>query len=158
MAGLGGRARCQSTSAQGPAFAKRGAIADLGRHTEALLVHRHQKRVRLVVDEWVVISVVQREDGDRFVRREHISVHVAFGKQMLSRPEQFLHRFIPIFYRLIIHFHYDVPDQRRTDTFVSKRKMNVGRVAAVELEDWPYHRAHLLALHVGGVTGHTDSE
>ena len=77
---------------------------------------------------------------------------------MLSRPEQFLHRFIPIFYRLIIHFHYDILDQRRTDTFVSKRKMNVGRVAAVELEDWPYRRTHLLPLHVGGVTGNTESQ
>src|SRR5262249_9386999 len=64
----------------------------------------------------------------------------------------------PIFYRLIIHFHYDVPDQRRTDTFVSKRKMNVGRVAAVELEDWPYRRAHLLALHVSGVSSNAHSQ
>ena len=77
---------------------------------------------------------------------------------MLSRPEQFLHRFIPIFYRLIIHSYYDMPDQRRTDTFVRKRKMNVGRVAAVELENGPYRRAHLLTLHVGSVPGNTHSQ
>jgi hypothetical protein len=77
---------------------------------------------------------------------------------MLTRSEQFLHRFTPIFYRLIIHFYYYMPNQRRTDTFVSKRKMNVGRVAAVELEDWPDRRAHLLALHVGSVTGDTHSQ
>jgi hypothetical protein len=41
---------------------------------------------------------------------------------MLTWSEQFLHRFTPILYRLIIHLYYDVPDQRRTDTFVSKRK------------------------------------
>ena len=68
---------------------------------------------------------------------------------MLTWSEQFLHRFKPILYRLIIYFYYDMPDQRRADTFVSKRKMNVGRVAAVELEDGPYRRAHLLALRVG---------
>src|SRR4029453_1240468 len=77
---------------------------------------------------------------------------------MLTRSEQFLHRFTPIFYRLIIHFYYDMPDQRRTDTFVGKRKMNVGRVAAVELEDWPYRCAHLLALHVSGVSSNAHSQ
>ena len=35
--------------------------------------------------------------------------------------------------------------------------MNVGRVAAVEFKDWLYRRAHLLALHVCGVTGNTHS-
>ena len=49
-------------------------------------------------------------------------------------------------------------DQRRTDTFVSKRKRNVGRIAAVEFEDWPHRRAHLLALHVGCVSGNTQSQ
>ncbi|PYL63830.1 MAG: hypothetical protein DMF20_11725 [Verrucomicrobia bacterium] len=36
--------------------------------------------------------------------------------------------------------------------------MNVGRVAAVEFENWPYCRANLLALHVSGVTGNTQSQ
>ena len=35
--------------------------------------------------------------------------------------------------------------------------MNVGRVAAVEFENGPYCRTHLLALHIGGITGHTQS-
>ena len=77
---------------------------------------------------------------------------------MLTWSEQFLHRFTPIFYRLIIHLYYDMSDQRRTDTFVSKRKMNVGRITAVEFEDWPHRRAHLLALHVGSVSGNTQSQ
>src|SRR4029453_5144174 len=76
---------------------------------------------------------------------------------MLTWSEQFLHRFTPIFYRLIIHFYYDMLDQRRTDTFVSKRKMN-GRIAAVEFKDGPHRRAHLLALPVGGVSRNTQSQ
>jgi hypothetical protein len=74
---------------------------------------------------------------------------------MLTWSEQSLHRFTPIFYRLIVHFYYDVPDQRRTDTFISKRKMNVRRIAAVEFEDGPHCGTHLLALNVRGVTGNT---
>jgi len=35
--------------------------------------------------------------------------------------------------------------------------VNVGRIAAVEFEDGPHRRTHLLALHVGGVTGHAQS-
>jgi hypothetical protein len=33
--------------------------------------------------------------------------------------------------------------------------MNVRIVATIEIQDRPHHRAHLLALHVGGVTGDT---
>ena len=35
--------------------------------------------------------------------------------------------------------------------------MNVGLIAAIEFEDGPDRGAHLLALHVSGVTGHTQS-
>jgi hypothetical protein len=35
--------------------------------------------------------------------------------------------------------------------------VNVGRIAAVEFEDRPYHRAHLLPLHVSGISGDTQS-
>lgn len=35
--------------------------------------------------------------------------------------------------------------------------MNVGRIAAVEFKDGPHRRTHLLALHVGGVSGNTQS-
>src|SRR5438876_3867529 len=47
---------------------------------------------------------------------------------------------------------------RRADSFVRNGKVNVGTVAAVELQDWPYRRTHLLTLHVGGVTGNTESQ
>jgi hypothetical protein len=36
--------------------------------------------------------------------------------------------------------------------------VNVRPVAAVEFEDWPYRRTHLLALHVRSVTGNTQSQ
>jgi hypothetical protein len=35
--------------------------------------------------------------------------------------------------------------------------VNVGRIAAVEFEDGPHRDMHLLALHVGGITGNTQS-
>jgi hypothetical protein len=50
-----------------------------------------------------------------------------------------------------------MPDNRWSDPFVGEGKVNVGRIAAVEFEDWPYCRAHLLALHVGGVARNTQS-
>ena len=49
-------------------------------------------------------------------------------------------------------------NDRWTDAFVSQGKVNIRPVAAVEFEDGPYRRAHLLALHVGGVTGNTQSQ
>src|SRR6266498_3928553 len=119
--GLGRPAGGKPAATQSPAFAERRAVADLGRHAEALFVHRHPKRVSLVEDERIIAGIASRNDGDRFVRRERMSVHVALGKQMLTWSEQFLHCLMPILYRLVIHFYYDMPDQRRTDTFVSKR-------------------------------------
>jgi hypothetical protein len=50
-----------------------------------------------------------------------------------------------------------MPDNRRSDPFVGEGKVNVGRIAAVEFEDGPHRGTHLLALHVGGVTGHAQS-
>ena len=77
---------------------------------------------------------------------------------MPTRSEQYLQRFPPILHRLVIHVHDNVANDRRTDPFVGEGKVNVGRIAAVEFEDWPHRRAHLLALHVGGVTGNTQSQ
>ena len=77
---------------------------------------------------------------------------------VLPRSDEFVERLIPILYRLSVHSHNDVPDDCRADCFVSNGKVNVWPVAAVEFQDWPYRRAHLLALHVGGVTTNTHSE
>src|SRR5260370_23370373 len=65
---------------------------------------------------------------------------------------------MPIFYRLIIHLYNDMPNDCRADPFVTQGKVNVGGIAAIEFEDWPYRCAHLLALHVGCVTGNTQSQ
>src|SRR5215211_4432001 len=43
-----------------------------------------------------------------------------------------------------------------SDAFVSQGKMN-RPIATVEFEDRPDRRAHLLTLHVGSVTGNTQS-
>jgi hypothetical protein len=75
-----------------------------------------------------------------------------------SRSQHFVERLLPIFYRLIVHFHNDMPDNRRSDSFVGHGKVNGGAVAAIELENWPHRRAHLLALHVSGVTGNAKSQ
>ena len=61
----------------------------------------------------------------------------------------------PIPHRLAIHFYNDMGDNRRSDPLVGEGKMNVGRIAAVEFEDRPYRGTHLLALHVGGISGNT---
>ena len=50
-----------------------------------------------------------------------------------------------------------MPDNRRSDPFVGQGKVNVGRIAAVEFEDGPDRRAHLLALHVSGISGNAQS-
>jgi len=86
-----------------------------------------------------------------------MTTHVALRNQMLPRSEYFLERLLPIPDRLPIYHYNDMPDNRRSDSFVSEGKVNVGRIAAIEFENRPHRRAHLLALHVRGVTGHTQS-
>ena len=51
-----------------------------------------------------------------------MSTHVALGNQMFTRSEQFLHRFMPIFHRLIIHLYNDMPNDCRADAFVARVK------------------------------------
>jgi hypothetical protein len=76
---------------------------------------------------------------------------------MLPRSQYSLERLLPTPDRLSIHPYNDILDNRRSDSFVSEGKVNVGRIAAVEFKDGPHCGTHLLALHVGGVTGHTQS-
>src|SRR6266487_5401114 len=49
-----------------------------------------------------------------------------------------------------------MPDNRRSDPFVGEGKVN-GRIAAVEFENGPHRGTHLLALHIGGISGNTQS-
>src|SRR5258705_701329 len=81
-----------------------------------------------------------------------MTTHVALRTQMLPRSQYSLERLFPIPDRLSIHPYNDIPDNRRSDSFVSEGKVNVGRIAAVEFKDGPHRGPHLLALHVGGVT------
>jgi hypothetical protein len=157
-AGLGRRAGRQPASSQSPAFVERGAITDLSCHAEAVLIHLHPKRVRFVEIERIIFGIVRSEDGHRFTRGEHMATHVALRTQMLSRSQYFLEGLPPIPHRLAIHPYNDMPDDGGADTFVRQSKVNIGSVAAAEFEDGPYRRAHLLALHVGGVTGNTQSQ
>jgi hypothetical protein len=87
-----------------------------------------------------------------------MAVYVALGIPMLSRSNEFIKHLIPILNWLVVHFDNDMPYDRRADTFVGNGEMNVGPIAAIELENWPYRRAHLLALHVCGVSRNTQSE
>ena len=77
---------------------------------------------------------------------------------MPTRSEQYLQRFPPIPNRVVIHLQDDMANDRRTDPFVRERKMDVGRIAAVELKDWPHRRPHLLPLHVSSVTRNTQGQ
>jgi hypothetical protein len=56
MTGLGRGASGRPTT-QGPAFAERGAITDLERHTFARFAHLDPERVGLVERDWVVFRV-----------------------------------------------------------------------------------------------------
>ena len=155
---FGCRAGFQPAGAQGPAFAKCGAVADLDRDTEALLIHLYPERVGFVESEWVVIDIARGEDSPRFTRREHIAAHVAFGTQLLAGSKDFVECLLPVPHRLAIHLYNDMPDNRRSNSLVGEGKVNVWSIAAVEFEDWPHRRAHLLALHVRGVTRNTQGE
>ena len=83
-----------------------------------------------------------------------MKTHVALRSQ-IPRSQYSLDCFPPIPYRLAIYHYNDMPDNRRTDSFVGEGKVNVGRIAAVEFENGPDRGTHLLALHVGGVSGNT---
>jgi hypothetical protein len=50
-----------------------------------------------------------------------------------------------------------VADDRGSHTLVGEAEMNVRLVAGIEFEDRPHRRPHLLALHVSGVSGDTQS-
>jgi len=72
------------------------------------------------------------------------------------RPQYSPECLFPIPHRLAIHFYNDMPDNRRSDPLVGEGKVN-GRIAAIEFEDGPHRGTHLLALHVGDISGNTQS-
>src|SRR4029453_4471482 len=101
-------------------------------------------------------GIERSKGGDRFTRREDTTTHVAFRTGMLSRSYKPVEDLIPILHGLVIHLHNDISDNRRANSFVRKGKVNVRRVAAVEFEDGPDRGAHLLPLHISGVTGNEE--
>jgi hypothetical protein len=150
-------ARRRTAGAQSPAFAERGAIADLDRDAEAVLIHLNPERVGSVVSDIVTVGILWGEHGSRFIRREHMAAHVALGIAMLFWAHQFVENLNPILHGLIIHLQDHMLNDRWSDAFVGEGKMN-RPIAAVEFEDGPDRCAHLLALHVGGVTRNTQSQ
>jgi len=143
---------------QSPAFAECGAVTNLDPDALAGLVHLVPLCIGPAGSEWLPTRIERREDNHRFASREDRTVHVALGTVMFPRSKQYVERFVPVPDRLIVHLYDDVLNVRRTDPLIRQREMNVGRVAAVELKDWPDRRPHLLALHVGGVTGNAKRE
>ncbi len=87
---------------------------------------------------------------------EYTTAHVALLTRMVSRPKNLLEHVSPILHWLIIHSHNDMFNDRWSDAFVGQRETN-GPVAPIEFEDGPDRSAHLLASHVSGVTGNTQS-
>jgi len=75
---------------------------------------------------------------------------------MVSGPKNFFEHLGPILHRLIIHLHADMLNDRWSDAFVGESKLN-RPIAAVEFEDGPHRCTDLLALHVGGISGNTQS-
>jgi len=86
-----------------------------------------------------------------------MTTHIALRKQMLPRSQYSPKCLLPIPHLLAIYPYNDMPDNRRPDPFIGEGKVNVGRIAAIEFEDRPYRGTHLLALHVGGISGNTQS-
>ena len=157
-AGLGRHAGGFPATAQGPAVAKRRAITDFDVDSFAVLVHLHVERVGPVVEDRIILRIARGEDGQRFTRREHASAHVALGITGFPGPDQFPECFNPVNHRLAINLHNDMADDGGAHTLVGQREMNVRMVAVTEFQDRPHRPAHLLALHIGGVTGNTQGE
>ena len=86
-----------------------------------------------------------------------MTFHVALLTRMFARSKNFFQHLSPIPYWLIIHSYNHITNDRRSDAFVGEGELN-WPIAAAELEDRPHRRAHLLALHVSGVTGNTQSQ
>jgi len=158
MSGRGGSALgCRPPRVHSPAFPQRGRVTDLDGHAVTLLIHLHPDRIGFVEFERVIFGITRNEDRHRFPRGQHTIPHVALRKQMLARSEHFTKGFLPIPNRLAIYIDDDVPDNGRTNPFVSQAEMNVGRIAAAEFENRPDRRTHLLMLDVSRITGHAQS-
>ena len=150
-------ARVRSTSAQSPTFAKRGRITDLDRDVIATGVQFLPERIGSVELKRIAILAVRGEHVPRFARREDMTADIGFLAWMVSRPKNFLEHFVPILHRLIVNFDDDMFNNCRSDAFVGEGELDRS-VAGVEFENRPDSCAHLLALHVGGITGNAQRQ
>ena len=157
MSGLSRGARRHSAGVQTPAFAKCGAVADLDGDMAAPGIQFCPERIGFVERDWVLRLIMRREHADRFTRREYATSHVALLTRMVSGAKNFFEHLGPILHRLTIYLQNDMLNDCRTDALVSEGETN-RPIAAVEFKYWPHRCAHLLALHVGGVTGNTHSQ
>src|SRR5215468_5528634 len=130
------------------------ALTDLDRDVPATSIQFCPERIGLVERDRLLGFIMGSEHARRFTRREHATAHVALLAWMVSGSENFFEHLGPIPYRLSIHLQNDMLNDCRPDAFVSESESD-RPIAAVELEDWPDCRAHLLALHVSSVTGDT---
>src|SRR5207244_3307717 len=117
-------ARSRAAAAQGPAFAERGAIADLDRDAEAIRIQFCPERIGFVERNRILGVIMRSENVHRFTRRKYTTAHVAFLPRMVSGPKNFFEHLSPILHRLIIHLHNDMLNDRRTDALVGEGELN----------------------------------
>jgi len=146
-----------SAAAEGPTFAERGAVADLHCDVAATRIQFCPKRIGFVKRDRVLGRIMRSEYIHRLTRREYTTAHVALLTRVVSRPKNFFEHLGPILYRPIIHLQNDMLNDCWSDAFIGEGKSN-RTITAIELQDWPDRRAHLLSLHEGGITGNTHSQ
>src|SRR5437762_3977884 len=150
-------AQYRPAAVQGPAFAERRAVADLDRYAAATRIQFCPKGVGFVERDWVLGVIMRSEHVHRFTRCEHTTAHVALLTRMVPGSENFFEHLGPVLHWLIVHFYADMFNDRWSDAFVGEGKSN-RPIAAIEFQNWPDRSAHLLALHISGVTGNTQSQ
>ena len=157
MTGLGHCARRQSAGAQSPTFSECRAVADLDRDVAATRVQFCPKRIGFVERDRVLGFIMRSEHVHRFTCREHATAHIALFTRMVSGAKNFFEHLGPILHRLIIHVEDDVL-MIAGPTPLLARANRIGQLLLSNSRTGQTRRAHLLALHVGSVTGNTHSE
>src|SRR4030095_11615921 len=155
--GLDWRPGRHSPGVQSPAFAKRGAVADFDRDAATASIQFCPERIGFVEHDRILSLIMRSEHVHRLTRSKHAIAHVALLARMVSGSKNFFEHLGPIPYRLTIHLQNDMLNNCWSDAFVGEGKSN-GTIAAIEFENWPDGRPHLLPLHVSGVTGNAHSE
>src|SRR5262249_48704318 len=133
-------------------------VADLDSDSKAILVRLVEEWIASIVIDRLAIGPHRLKNGHRFTGREHMVTHVAFGRVMLARSHQFIEGLLPILHRLVVYSNDHILYDRRARPLVGESEVNIRRIATIELKNRPNRRAHLLALHVGSVSGNTQRQ